>query len=189
MLAKLALPGIAGILAVTLLLFPSLKKDVKEFGIDFTLGKGEIEKLNIEKTTIYLTDEKNNVNNFTAEKIKETEAGSQIFTLSSPEAVIPLNNDEWITIKSPQGTFNRQKSLLHLMNNVEAFYNNGMTVRTTEAFFDFRKSLGYSHQPVTGSGFVGDISAEGFTFSGQDHVLTFLGKTSIIINPESLKKE
>lgn len=189
MLAKLALPGIAGILAVTLLLFPSLKKDVKEFGIDFTIGKGDIEKLNIEKTTIYMTDEKNKINNFTANQIRETEAGSQIFTLSSPEAIMPLNNDEWINIKSPEGSFSQKDSLLHLQNNVEIFYNRGMTIQTTEAFFDFKKSFGYSHRPVTGSGFVGDISAEGFTFSGQDNVLTFLGKTSITINPESLKKE
>ena len=189
MLAKLALPGIAAVLAVTLLLFPSLKKDIKDFSLDFTIGKGDIEKLNIEKTTIYLTDEKNKINNFTAEQIRETEAGSQIFTLSSPEALMPLNNDEWINIKSPKGAFNRQDSLLHLLNNVEIFYNRGMTIQTTEAFFDFKKSFGYSHQPVTGTGFVGDISAEGFTFSGQDNILTFLGKTSITVNPESLKKE
>lgn len=189
MLAKLALPGLAGILAVTLLFFPSLKKEVKKFGIDFTVGKGDIEKLNIEKTTVYLTDEKNKVNNFIAEQIKETEPGSQVFTLSSPEAIMPLNNGEWINIKSPDGIFNQKEALLHLRNNVEIFYNRGMTVQSAETFFDFKKSFGYSRKPVTGTGFVGDVSAEGFTFSGQDNVLTFLGKTSIIINPESLKKE
>ena len=48
-LAKLALPGIAGILAVTLLVLPSLKDEAKDFTLDFAIGRGDIEKMNIEK--------------------------------------------------------------------------------------------------------------------------------------------
>lgn len=189
MLAKMALPGLAAVLAVTLLFFPVLKKDVKEFGLDFTISKGDIEKLSIEKTTIYMTDDKNRVNNFVADNIKETEAGSQLYSLTAPEAIMPLNNKDWISVKSPDGLFNQKDSLLQLKNNVEIFYNLGMNIQTSEAFFNFKKSFGYSYQPVTGEGFIGNISAEGFTFSGHTGVLTFLGKNSITINPESLKKE
>lgn len=189
MLAKLALPGLAAVLAVTLLFFPSLKKEGKEFGIDLIVGSGDIEKLNIEKTTVYMTDSQNRVNNFSAEQIKETEAGSQLFTMSSPEAIMPLNEEDWISIRSPSGLLNQKDSLLQLQKNVEIFYNKGMTIQTTETFFDFKKSFGYSHQPITGNGFIGNITAEGFTFSGQTGVLTFLGKTHIDINPESLQKE
>lgn len=187
MLAKLALPGIAAILAIILLLFPSLDKDVKEFGLDFAIGKGEIEKLNIEKTTIYVTDEKNRVNNFVAESIKETETGSKIYNLQSPEAMMPTSEKEWINIKSPRGQFDQETSVLQLINNVEVFYSKGMNIRTDEAVFDFKKSTGHSSQPIIGSGFIGEINAEGFEFNGTDNILIFTGRTKILINEENLK--
>lgn len=189
MLAKLAFPGLAAVLAVTLLVFPSIKKDAKEFSLDFVIKQGDIEKLNIEKTTIYVTDANNRVNNFVAEEIKETSAGSQMFTLTSPEAIMPLNDGEWISVKSPGGLYNQHSALLHLTQNVEAFYNQGMSLQTDEAFFDFKKSVGYSHSAVTGDGFIGKVNAEGFEFSNTTNTLTFLGKTRIVINEESLQKE
>lgn len=188
-LAKIALPSVAAVLAVTLLCFPSLKKDAKEFGIDFTITQGDIEKLNISKTTIYMTDNQNRVNNFIAEQIKETSAGSQIFSLISPEAFITLDNDEWINVKSPNGTFNQKDTTLQLQNGAELFYSRGMSVKTPEVFFNLKTSEGYSKHPVTGEGFIGDITSEGFRFSGKDDCLTFLGKTHITINQESLKEE
>ena len=189
MLTKISLPGLAAILAITLLIIPTLKKDIKDFGIDLIAGKGDIEQLNIEKTTIYVTDTKNRVNNFVAHQVKETSAGSQAYILSFPEAIIPFANNEWINIKSPSGTYNQQTSLLRLQNSVEVFYSKGMTLYAKEVFFDFKKSLGYSHHPVTGSGFIGEVNSEGFEFSGKTNILTLLGKTHIVINEESLRND
>ena len=70
LLAKLTLPAIAAILAVTLIVLPNLKEDIKDFGLDFAIGKGDIEQLNIKNTTMYVTDEKNRVNNFVAQQVQ-----------------------------------------------------------------------------------------------------------------------
>ncbi len=189
MLMKLALPCIAAILAITLLVLPSLKKDIKEFGIEFSIGEGDIEKLNVENTVVYVTDNKNRVNNFVAKQINEIEAGSQQYDLIAPEAVIPMPQNEWINIKAPNGLFNQTTSVLQLRNYVEIFYSRGMNIQTKEAFFDFKKSEGYSDTPVTGNGFIGKIDAQGFHFSNADNILTFTGKTHILINEENLQKE
>lgn len=186
---KLALPGLAAILAVTLLVFPSIKEEAKNFALDFAIGRGDIEKMNIENTTIYVTDNKNRINNFTSSQIKETSAGSKLYDLISPEAIIPLDNKEWISIQAPKGFYDQQKALLELHPEVEAFYSNGMSIQTTQAFFNFKESRGYSNQPVNGDGFLGQIKAQGFEFSTQYKTLTFVGKTTIIIDEESLKKE
>ncbi len=188
-LAKLALPGIAGILVVTLLVLPSLKDEARDFTLDFAIGRGDIEKMNIENTTIYVTNDKNRVNNFTSQQIKETSAGSKQYDLVSPQAILPLDNNEWISIQAPQGFYDQQKALLELSPEVEAFYSNGMSIRTTQAFFNFNDSRGYSDKPVSGDGFLGQIKAQGFEFSTQYKTLTFVGKTTIIIDEESLKKE
>ena len=156
-LAKLALPGLAAVLAVTLLVFPSLKNDAREFSLDFAIGKGA--------------------------------AGSQLFNLIKPEAILPMAGKEWLSIQAPKGLYDQKAALLHLQNHVEGFYSRGMSVQTEEAFFDLKKSFGYGHKPVTGDGFMGKISAEGFEFSGGDNILTFSGKTRMIINEETLQKE
>ncbi len=188
-LIKLALPGLAAVLAATLLIFPSLNDDIREFSLDFAIGQGDIEKLNIEKTTVYITDDKNRVSNFVARQINETSAGSQMFNLLEPEAVLPMEDGEWLSIRSPRGLYDQKTALLNLQNNVEGFYSAGMNIQTTEVFFDFKKSFGYGRKPVTGEGFLGEVSAEGFEFSGRSSTLTFLGKTRIIIDKETLQKE
>jgi len=187
MLAKFALPSVAAVLALTLLVLPSLNKDIKEFGIDFAIGKGDIEKLNIEKTTLYVTDENNRVNNFVAERVNETATGSRLYDLIGPEAMMPTSDTDWLNIKSPQGQFNQETSLLQLLDNVELFYSKGMNIRTSEAIFDFKKSFGYSRHPITGDGFIGQIRSEGFEFNGSDNILIFTGQTHILINEENLK--
>lgn len=189
MFAKLTLPGIAAILAVTLLLIPMFKKDIREFGLDFAIGEGDIEKLNVDKTTIYVTDKNNRVNNFFAHNVKETSAGSKLYDLTSPEAIMPTSDKEWINIKSPKGLFNQKKSLLHLTQNIEAFYSQGMNIQTQEAFFDFKRSIAYSKTPVTGDGFLGKIDSQGFKFNADKNTLVFTGKTNMLIHEEAFTKE
>ncbi len=187
MLAKLALPAVAAVLAITLIVFPSLKDDIKDFGLEFNIGKGEIEQLNIKNTTMYVTDEKNRVNNFVAQQVQETFSNSKIYNLISPEGVMPLDEIEWLNIKSPKGVFDQNTSLLTLTDTVEIFYSKGMNISTKEANFDFNKSYGYSNHQIIGDGFIGKIQAQGFEYNGKDNTLSFTGKTHILINEESLK--
>lgn len=188
-LIKISLSVLAAILVLVLMIVPQIKNNVKEFGIDFVIGEGDFEKMNVEKTTIYITDERNKVSNLMAEYIKETSAGSQIYDLTYPEAITPTSDDEWINIKSPKGVFNQKSSLIHLTDNVEGFYSKGMNIQTAEAFFDFNKSFGYSETEVFGDGFLGKINSEGFKFDAAENILIFTGKTRIIINEENIKKE
>ncbi len=187
-LAKLALPGLAAVLAVTLLLFPSLQDDIREFGLDFVVNKGDIEKLNVENTTIYLTDKKNRVNNFTVEQIKEVSPGSKLYDLTKPEAIIPLEG-KWVSIQAPLGLFNQEKSLLQLKQHIEMFYSDGMSLQTSEFFYDFKQSFGYTDTTVTGSGFLGEIQSSGAELYGDSNILKFSGRTHIVIKEDSLKKE
>ena len=187
MLAKHTLPTIAAVLALTLIVLPSIKNDIKEFGIDFTIGKGEFEQLNIKNTTMYVTDEKNRVNNFVAKQVQETYTNSKIYNLQTPEGMMPLDDIEWINIKSPKGVFDQNTSILTLLDTVEMFYSKGMNISTKEASFDFNKSYGYSSYPVTGDGFIGKVNSQGFEYNGKDNILSFVGKTHILIKEDALK--
>ena len=188
-LAKLALPSAAAVLVALLLFFPYLKKDTRDFRLDITRPKqGELEKLHIENTVFYITDKDNKVNNFVASNIDETAPGSKLIKLSSPEGIMPLDNGNWVNVKSPLGFYNQTNNLLELKDNVEIFYSEGMTVSTTSAFFDFNTSRSYGRRPVTGQGFLGELQAEGFEYSANNHILTFTGHNDITVKEESFAK-
>ena len=187
MLAKIILPIIAGILVLILMVFPTFKENVKDFGLEFNIGKGEFEHLNIQNTTVYITDEKNRVNNFVAKQVQETVNDSKIYDLIKPEGIMPLDKQEWLNIKSPNGIFDQNTSILTLTNTVEIFYSKGMNISTQEATFNLKSSQGYSQHPVVGDGFIGNIDAQGFKYDGKNNILSFTGKTHILINPDSLK--
>lgn len=187
-MAKLLLPSAAAILLGMLLLFPSLKKDSRDFKLDITRPRqGELEKLHVENTVIYITDKNNKVNNFISEKIDETEPGSKLIKLINPEGLLPLSNNNWANIKAPVGYFDQKQNKLLLTDNVEIFYSEGMVVNTFDAHFDFSQSRGYGKNKVSASGYFGDLTAEGFEFSTEDDILIFTGHNDITIKEESLK--
>ncbi|MBQ8677632.1 MAG: LPS export ABC transporter periplasmic protein LptC [Alphaproteobacteria bacterium] len=188
-LAKVLLPITAAVLGLTLLILPTIKKDINEFAIDLAVKGGDIEKMNIENTVVYVTDAKGRVNNFTAENIRETKAGSRIYDLTQPEATLPADGEDWINIKSADGVFNQGENVLRLPSKVEVFYSKGMNIETRDFYYDFKEAKGYSKRPVVGEGFLGYLNAEGLEVSTADDVIAFVGKTAIIIDEKSLKED
>lgn len=186
--AKLILPSAAAILIGMLLIFPSLKKDARDFKLDITRPKqGELEKLHVENTVFYITDKDNKVNNFVAERIDETAPGSKLIKLQNPEGLLPLNQNDWANVKAPSGYYNQEQNSIRLTDNVTLFYSEGMELNTPEAEFDFKQARGFGNQTVTADGYFGHLVADGFVFSTKDDILTFTGHSNITIKEESLK--
>lgn len=187
-LAKLLFPSVAAVLIGLLLVFPTLKQDIRDFKLDITRPRaGELEKLHVENTVFYITDKNNKVNNFTATHIDETEPGSKLIKLTKPEGLLPINETNWADIKAPIGYFNQTTNILQLLEDVDLFYSEGMTAKTTEAFYDFNEARGYGVKPVQAQGYFGDLKAEGFEFLSNDDILIFTGHNDIVVKEESIK--
>lgn len=187
-MAKLLFPSIAAVLIGTLLIFPSLKHDIRDLKLDITRPKKEeLEKLHVENTVLYVTNKDNQVNNFTARNIDEIEPGSKIIKLSFPEGMLPVNLTGWVNLKSLSGYFDQSTNIIQLTDSVEMFYNEGVEVHTDEVFYDFNQEKGYSNSPVAAEGIFGTLLAEGFEFTNKDNILTFTGHNDIVIHEESLK--
>ncbi len=182
------MPSIAAVLIGALLVYPSLKTDPKDFKLDITRPKkGELEKLHVENTVLYVTDKNNRINNFVAQNIDETAPGSKLVKLTSPEGMLPVNDTDWANIKAPTGYFDQNKNTMTLTDNVEIFYSEGMSLQTPDATFDFNSSRGFGENGVTADGYFGNLKADGFEFSTQDDILIFNGHSDITIKEESLK--
>ncbi len=187
--AKLLLPCLAAAILGLLLIFPQLKQDLQEIAFDITKPQsGELEKLHVQNTVFYITDKNNQVHNFTAENIDETEPGSKLVKIINPEGIIPFNLTEWFNVKSPTGYYNQTAGTLLLDNNIEIFYSEGMDIRLKELTFDFNENRGYSNSKVTADGFLGKLNSEGLEIFSKTGVLIFTGKTHLIIKPEAFKR-
>lgn len=186
--AKLLLPCIAAALIGLLIALPSIQDNERDFSIDITRPrKGELEKLHMENTVFYVTDKNNRVNNFTAQNIDETEPGSKLVKLINPEGTMPGSDGAWLNIKSPTGFFDQDANILHLTDNVTAFYSDGMEADSEEMFYDFKQAKGYGDKPVKARGTFGDLDSQGFEFYNDNNLLIFTGKTYIKIREDSLK--
>ena len=187
-IAKLALPSAAAVLIGLLLVFPTLKKDARDFKLEITRPKqGELEKLHVENTVLYMTDKNNQVNNFTADRIDETAPGSKLIKLINPEGLIPLSHNNWASIKAPTGFYDQNRNTMRLTDNVELFYSEGMTVYTFDADYDFNLAQGIGTNQVEAEGYFGNLTADGFEFFGNQDLIVFTGHNDITIKEESLK--
>lgn len=110
-LVKLLLPAVAAALAGLLIVLPGLQDRSGDLQLNIAKPKdGELEKLHMENTVFYVTDDANRVNNFTADTIDETEPGSKLIKLIRPEGLLPSSDDRWISVKSPVGFYDQNKN-------------------------------------------------------------------------------
>ena len=185
---KIALPSIAALLIGLLIVMPGLQTESERLALDITRPKkGELEKLHMEKTSFYITDAENKVNNFNADNIDETSPGSKILKLKNPNGILPNPDNTWVNIQSPSGYYDQNKSLLRLLDGVELFYSNGATATSEEMFFDFKQSKAYSVKPTTVDDESGHIEAQGFEYYQDKDLLIFKGKTHIIMPEEQIR--
>ncbi len=186
-LIKLLLPSIAAVLLGLLIIFPNINAQKDTITLDITLPqKEELEKLHMEKTNFFITDKKNKVNNFMAEKIDETAPGSKLIKLIEPEGIIPSANKTWYTVKAPVGYFDQNKNTLKLLKQVDVYYSDGMIAKTTEFLYEFNTGTGTALTPVEAEGDLGKINAEGMKYYNEKNLIIFTGKTHIVIDDKKL---
>lgn len=185
---KLLLPAFAAALAGILIIIPGMQKNEKEFSLNIPKPKAEeIEKLHMENTVFYITDNKNRVNNFVAKTVDETEPGSKLIKLNEPEGLLPTSDTNWITVNSPVGYYDQNKNLLWLDENVKMVFSDGMTATTQTVYYDATLSKAYSLSSVNGEGNFGTIQSKGFEYYKDKKILTFTGHTEIVIHQKNVE--
>jgi len=182
---KIVFPAIAAALIGLLAVFPSLKEHTE---LSLSVEKptqNEIEKLHAENTVMHVTDKSNRVNTFTAESIDEIKTGSQIFKIKNPRGKIPTSDVQTINISAPTGYYNRNRKIFSLRKNVDIQYSDGMTAKTTEAFYDSKTSRIYSDSPLSADGKYGSLQTQGFEYFTDSEQAVLKGKTDIHVSAEA----
>jgi LPS export ABC transporter protein LptC len=186
--AKLTLPCIATAILALLLIIPNMEREDDFFGFDVTQPKlGEIEKLQMEEANFFITDKKNRVYNFNSNSATETEKGSKIIKLENPRGIIPSSDKSWINVDSKVGYFHQLENKIELKEYVQIFYSDGATLDTEEAIYNFDTELGYGNKNVKAEASLGTIDSKGFKIDANKAILTFTGKSKMVIYENGLK--
>ena len=184
---KLALPAFSALLIGLLIIIPQLKKDINDVAADIiTPTKGELEKFHMEKGIFYITDSQNLVNNFHADSLDETEAGSKIIKMINPKGTLPTQQQEEVHIYSPVGFYDQNKKILTLQQGVHIDYSAGITSITDEMFVDFDKNKAYGVKPITTTSESAKIKAEGFEYYKDKDLLVYTGKNHTVIKADNI---
>lgn len=177
-LFKILLPCIAAGLLGLMVVMPNIKKSV-DLSENITMPKkGEMEKLHMEETVFNTIDSKNRVNKILADSVDETEAGSQIYKINHPKAIIPTDKGQ-TDITSEIGYFNQSNNVLKLENDVKAVIDNDTVVTTARATYDFKREKGWGKEEVLAKGSWGNMRADSFSYDKMAQILVLKGNNRI----------
>ena len=187
-LMRYALPVVAGVVFLLLVIWPDLTPKPDRFALGISDLNVEIDGgqrvVNARFTGV---DSENRPFSITADSaVQDRDAGSGV-KLSRPMADVTLPSESWVAIAAPNGTFWRKRDVLNLIGGVDLFHDKGYEFRTENASIDFRNGAASGDNPVQGQGPFGTISAEGFRITDSGGRIFFSGKSTLVIFPTGNK--
>jgi len=190
LLMKLALPVIAGVVIVLVIVWPELTSSPERFRIGISdLSVETAGGQRVVNARFNGIDSSNRPYSVTADAVVQAENGKGRFELNQPKADITLESGAWVAITSPSGTYWRNRELLQLAGGVNLFHDQGYEFKTPEASIDFASGTAAGDRPVAGQGPFGRITAEGFHIVENGARVLFKGKASLILYPNRKQAE
>src|SRR3984957_4436884 len=101
--------------------------------------------------------------------------------LTKVEADISQGGAGWINASAVTGLADLNAGVLLMDGGIDAFTDQGYELHTKSAFVDLNKGVLHGHEPVTGQGPMGDLSADQFHFDRDTELLTFTGHVHMTI--------
>ena len=189
LLAKYALPLVAGIVVVLLVAWPEIqappdrfKLGISDLNIETAGGQRVV---NARFTGVDSTNRPFSVTAVSAVQLPDSKGRVD---LDNPKADVTLQGDSWVAVNSPRGVFWRQTEILDLRGGVQLFHDDGYEFRTELARIDFRNGTASGARPVHGQGPFGTINSDGFEITGNGERILFAGKARLILYPDNAPK-
>lgn len=189
LLTKFALPVIAGVIVVLVVVWPELKTQPDKFRLgiaDIQVETAQGQRLvNARFTGI---DAENRPFSITADSVRQAgEEDKGQFELDQPKADVTLEDSSWVAMASPEGTYWRDREILDLRGGVDMFHDDGYQFRTDEVRIDFTGGTAKGDDPVHGQGPFGTIDGEGINILDSGDRIIFTGRSRLVLYPEAEK--
>ena len=187
-LMKVMLPLVALTLIGLVLAWPRLVVDDTRFRIGFSILKArEAENPSMVNARYQGLDDQSQLYAITADMARNMLKGSTAIELDMPKADLALKDGTWLVLTAETGVYVRESRSLALKGSVNLFHDSGYEIRTAEADIDLARSFAQGVVPVEGHGPFGEIKAQGFRLEDKGKLITFRGKSRLILFPDAGK--
>ena len=171
------LPLLAGIVVITLFLWPSLLPNFRMSNIAKNIPDLVID--NLHYTGV---DNKNQPYSLVAAQATRPNALHGIYDLTKPEGEITMQNGDWMDGKADFGRYDEIGKKLWLGGNVRLFHDKGYQVTTDEAQINLNTQDVWGDKTVLIQGPFGTIRGVGFRFLDSGHTVVIEGPATAILS-------
>lgn len=185
---RIALPLIAGAIAIIVIAWPQLGEKPKRFSLGVskvTVNDGGGQQIVNPRFTG--TDTDHRPYTVTADAASQIQTSPTMIDLSFPRADITLTSGAWLAVSSESGLFDRKTQMLALKGAVNLFHDTGYELRTNSADVDLGAGVASGNDPVVGQGPFGHMNSAGFQILDHGKRVIFTGKSKLVLFPSADK--
>jgi lipopolysaccharide export system protein LptC len=104
-----------------------------------------------------------------------------LMSLERPKAEMTMHNGALVIVTAAMAMYQSQAQLLDLFGDVNLLHQDGTRFVTKTAHLDVAADTAEGHDPVTGHGPSGDITAQGFRILDKGDAIVFTGKSDLLL--------
>jgi len=187
---KIALPVVAGVIMLLVLLLPQLRRDNERFRVGVkNLTDIANDTLSMINARYVGTDDDGRPYVITANSARERSSEDKAIDLVSPKAELTTNDGKWVKAAATSGVYDRNQQVLDLGGQVDVYQQEGYELHSTSARVSVKDRIATGHDPVTGRGSFGTIAASGFAVTENGTVVHFNGPVTLVLNGHSNKDQ
>lgn len=185
---RILLPTVATALLILVALWPLLSDQQRRYAIKPGKIAAEAAKTLTMINGVYTgIDDKRRPYTLTAETVSLANSNLSLVALTGPKADLLMEDGSWVALTSRDGTYDRDRKLLHLQGAVNLFHDTGYEFRTSAATVDMMAGDAYGTDPVEGQGPFGNIKSEGFVVRNRGERIEFTGKATLVLHPNQAR--
>jgi lipopolysaccharide export system protein LptC len=180
-LLRLFLPVLAVVILGVLFLWPSQQDILQKQQEQTSLSKDPIGQNQLIKPEFHAEDDRGNPYTISAAQATQSSDNLNVILLDQPKARMELSAQEWIEIKAESGKFDQGAKTLSLQKNVVFTNHQGYSFQAQDLSLDLGQKLSETKNPVSGSGPIGHIQAQGMRADSTSNRLIFLGPATFTL--------
>ena len=179
---KLTLPLIAGLLILSVIVWPDRTTRDRQFSIEFAKNKHlDAADPNMINPRYVGTDSNNRPYAITAELARSLLTEAPEIELQGIAADIPVRDGSRLALTAARGAYSRENETLDLSGAVSLRHESGYALATETMRLNLKTGVAHGASPITGQGPFGDLTADGFRIVDRGQTIFFTGRTRAVI--------
>lgn len=173
----------------------SLFNSVVQSDIAYANARIAGENIRIERPVFDGKDSHNSRYQIVSDAVTRRFDDADRLSLENPTMTLKAGDDDTVVLQSEEGVYNREEKTLSLSGSVKLTSSTGYNFDTSQARIYLRSGIAEGEAPITGTGPMGTITAQGFQLDQNERQVVFYGNETarvvgtIFPNPDLVEQE